>query len=51
MFDDAWFVVKDYVVWCKRRLALLVFGSATCCMVPFVSAYLRFFVERVEYFF
>lgn len=36
MFDDAWFVLKDYVVWCKRRLALLVFGSATCCMVPFM---------------
>lgn len=46
MFDDAWFVFKDYVVWCKRRLALLVFGSATCCMVPFVSVRLRCSLEE-----
>lgn len=39
MFDDVWFVFKDYVVWCKRRLALLAFGSATCSMVPFVSVF------------
>lgn len=45
MFDDLWFVFKDYVLWCKRRLAVLVFGSAACCMVPFVSVCLGYFGE------
>ena len=48
MFDDAWFVLTDYVIWCKRRLALLVFGSATCCMVPFVSGCLRCSLKNGE---
>ncbi|CAM9961673.1 unnamed protein product [Ectocarpus fasciculatus] len=36
MFDDAWFVFKDYLVWCKRRTALLFYSSVFWCMVPFM---------------
>ncbi|CAM9173446.1 unnamed protein product [Hapterophycus canaliculatus] len=36
MFDDVWFVFKDYVVWIKRRTTLLVYTSASSCMIPFM---------------
>lgn len=39
MFDDALFVLKDYVVWLRRRTFLLIFTSVAAFMVPPVSWY------------
>ncbi len=38
MLDDVWFVLKDFGIWVKRRVSLLILSSAACCAVPFVSS-------------
>ena len=38
MFDDVLFVVKDYFIWLKRRIYLLIFCSAQMMMAPAVSS-------------